>query len=289
MIASFLAAAALAKCFKPQAQYTYLVNEEVTKIYPKLVPGTRIRNAYIEDYRKVVPNYKGWLPAAVVKVNEVQLARCKAAGYVVIKGCDGSTYCVYPAPGAPVYIYVGNYTELLYELNATKGLGNKKARLWIVELLDPFCPYCSLFYKAGGGNVIEQMVRNGTAYLIPVVVAFHTNAPGFEESLRLAYQQNEYARSGDVEKFFKLEHEIVSNLIQLYQNKTRISNVNVTEKVLREHNAKMLKLAQKLFPYVATPGNVFVDTKTGKAIATMGALRPEGVKVIIKILYGTLK
>jgi len=287
VLLTLLALSALfASCFKPQAPYTYLTNDMTSQIYPKLKPGTHIKNVYVEDYKEVIPNYKGWLPALVVKVNSKQASQCQALGYQLLKGCDGSLYCVYPAPNAPVYVYVGNYTELLYQLNVTKGLGNETARLWIVELLDPFCPYCALFYSKGGASVIQQLVEQGKAYLIPIVVAFHKSAPGYEESLRLAYEQNELVKEGKTKEFFALEHEIVKNLKQLYEGKTRLSKTNVTKEELSKANERMLKLAQKLFPYVATPGNVFVDRPTGKAIAVMGALRPQGVMTIIDLLYG---
>ncbi len=279
-------ASVLAACFKAPGPVTYLVNSNVTSVYPKLKPGTVIQNVHIESVDKVLPGYTGWLPAIVAKVNQQQAEQCKKLGYELLKGCDGALYCVYPAPNAPIYFYKGNYTELLVKLNVTRGLGNPKAKLWIVELLDPFCPYCALFYKEGGGDVIQSLINSGKAYLIPIVVAFHKNSPAYMESVRLAYEQNQFVEKNETSKFFKLEHEIAKNIQKLFLGKMKLSKVNLPKEVLMKANEEKLQLAQKLFPYVATPGNVFVDRRSGSAIAVMGALRPQGVMTVINMLYG---
>ncbi|ABU82207.1 thioredoxin domain-containing protein [Ignicoccus hospitalis] len=272
-----------AQCFRAHSNVTYLTSDVVTKIYPKLKPGTYIKYIYVDDYKNALGNYTGWLPAVVVKINEKQVGECERFGKL-LEGCDGSKYCLYPAPQAPLYVYAGNYTELLLKLNVTGGLGDPRAGVWIVELLDPLCPYCALFYRSGGAKIIEEMVKEGKAYLIPIVVAFHTNAPGFEESLRLAYQQNELRKRGAAEEFFNLEHKIAENFENLYKNQIKLSNVTAGERELREANQKALELAQRLFPYVATPGNVFVNRTSGEAVASLGALSERGVKIILELL-----
>ncbi|NPA84708.1 MAG: hypothetical protein GXO07_01725 [Crenarchaeota archaeon] len=277
--------ALLAACFTPKAQYTYLTDDLTSSIYPQLKPGTKVQNAYVERYDAVVPNYEGWLPAVVVKVSPQQAHQCRAYNYTLIKGCDGSLYCVYPAPNAPIYVYVGNYTKLLVDLGVTKGLGNESARLWIVQLLDPLCPYCALFYKQGGAEPIIEMVKLGKAYLIPIVVAFHKNAPGYEESLRIAYVQNEMARAGNATGFFELERRVAQNMEQIYKAQKTLVKLNLTLSELERLNQENLAVARRLFPYVATPGNVFVDRPTGRAIAVMGALKPQGVMTVINLLY----
>ena len=274
-----------ALCINVTGPVIYLTNKDVASIYPKLKPGTltvKGQTIYVKSANEVISNYTGWLPAILVKVNPNQVKICKAYGLKVYKGCNGGLYCLQPAPKAPILFYNGNYTKLLFELNVTKGLGNPKAKVWVIELLDPFCPYCALFYRQGGGKVIIKYVKEGKIYLIPIVVAFHTKAPGYEESLKLAYQLNEYAKKGKVAMFFTLEEKIAKNVVKLYEGKMKLSNVTLPKEILEKANKANLKLAQKLFPMVATPGNVFVNVKTGKAIAVMGAMTDKGVEVIYK-------
>ncbi len=280
-----IASLTFALCINAPGPVTYLVNKDVVSIYPKLKPGTltvKGRIIYIKNVNDVIANYTGWLPAVLIKINKGQVKICEAYGFKVYEGCNGGFYCLEPAPRAPIFFYNGNYTKLLLELNVTKGLGNPKAKVWVVELLDPLCPYCALFYRQGGGKVIIKYVKEGKVYLIPVIVAFHNRAPGFEESLKLAYQLNEYVKEGKVLAFFNLEEKIAHNVVKLYEGKMKLSNITVPRKLLESANKANLKLAQKLFPMVATPGNVFINMKTGKAIAVMGAMTQKGVELIYK-------
>ncbi len=289
-LALLLVTLGLASCIKVSGPVTYLVNNDTLAWYPKLKPGIMtVKNQiiYVEYVNKVLGNYTGWLPAVLIKVNQEQVKLCKMYGLKVFKGCDGGLYCLEPAPRAPLYIYNGNYTKLLLGLNVTKGLGNPKAKVWVIELLDPFCPYCALFYRQGGGKVIMNLVKEGKVYLIPIVVAFHNKAPGYVESLKLAHELNEYTKKGEVNAFFNLEEKIAKNVVQLYKGEMKLSNVTLPKEVLIKENKANLELAQKLFPMVATPGNVFVNVKTGKAIAVMGAMTPKGVMLIYeRILKG---
>ncbi len=300
-----LTALSYAACLNVTHKAVILVDKDVLKIYPRLKVGTVLKgDVLVDSVEHYFPQFNGWLPSALVKVSEAQLALCKANRLKVYENCTGTPYCLVPLNQVPIFVYHGNYTKLLEEVfrGEIRGMGNPKAKIWIVELLDPFCPYCALFYSRGGGLYIEKLVKSGKAYLIVVMVAFHKNTKGYVQSLELAYVQQSYANSNQTSKFYELEKKIVSNLRDLVEGKVKLVNVvnvmsgpmsmtkeaqqrrNEVLKELNSWNAAQLAKASKLFPAIATPATVFVDKSTGRAVAIMGAQSTEGIINILKVL-----
>ena len=305
LISMALLALSYAACLNVTHNAVILVDNDVLKIYPKLKVGSVLRNDVLVDYvNKYIKDFNGWLPKALVKVDQSKVPLCKLNHLKVYRNCTGVPYCLVPISQVPIFVYHGNYMELLNETfkGNIRGMGNPNSRLWIVELLDPFCPYCALFYSRGGGTYLEQLVKSGKVYLIVVMVAFHTNAKGYSQSLELAYVQQTYANNNQTSKFYELEKEIIRNLRGLYEGKVKLVNVIDVMKgpismsreskergkeilsELSKWNQMQLEKANKLFPAIATPATVFVDTKTGRAIAIMGAQTANNIINLLKLL-----
>ncbi len=300
-----------AKCLNTTAKALILVDDTTLKIYTKLHVGSEInKGVYVVNVSKVLPNYEGWLPAALVKVNKELVPRCMAAHLPVLKSCSGDYYCLEPIAQLQVFIYHGNFTEKLVKLfnGIPKGMGNPNSKLWIVELLDPFCPYCALFYSQGGGRLIEKWVSENKVYMIPVMVAFHQSTKGYIQSLALAYVQQGYAEGNKTAEFFNMEHKIIANLKDLVEGKKVLVNVvdvlkgpanlpnkstNSEKRVIQElmkWNQDQLRKATEIFPAIATPTTVLVNRETGLAIAVMGAQSSQTLEqVVTRFLHIQLK
>lgn len=209
-----------AACLNVTHNAVILVDDNVLKIYPKLQAGQVLKNdVLVERVEKYLPGYEGWLPSALVKVSEDKIPLCKMNNFKVYRNCTGVPYCLVPINQVPIFVYHGNFTEKLNEVfsGEIRGMGNPNSRLWVIELLDPFCPYCALFYTQGGGKYLEELVKSNKVYFVVVMVAFHNNAKGYVQSLELAYVQQGYANSNQTDRFFELEKEIVSNLRDLVE------------------------------------------------------------------------
>jgi len=300
-----LIALSQSNCLNITGKALILVDSNTVKLYPKLKVGTEIqRGVYVANVSKLLPSFEGWLPAALVKVDHKQLAACKANHFPVFKSCSGTNYCLVPISQISLFIYHGNFTKRVLSVfnGIPKGLGNPKSKIWILALLDPFCPYCAIFYTKGGGTTLESMIRENKIYYIPVIVAFHTNAKGYEQSLALAYVLQGKATNNDTKAFFDLEREIAKNLRDLYFGKKKLVNIiDVLQgpakslnniKVSRERlvqellkwNERQMRKATRLFPTIATPATIFLNTKTGYAITLMGAQSPQAIQKIYQLV-----
>ncbi|UXD22394.1 hypothetical protein IPA_04295 [Ignicoccus pacificus DSM 13166] len=306
VLAAFVLAAK--SCVNVSHNAVILIDSLTQKIYPKLKVGMVLKNdVLVDNVTKLLPDYTGWLPAALVKVNQAQAASCKKAGLPLYNSCSGSTYCLVPINGIAVYIYHGNFTKKLFEVfgGMPKGMGNPKSSLWVIELLDPFCPYCARFYLEGGGRLIETWAKEGKIYMIPVMIAFHTYTKGYNQSLALAYVQQELANGNETQKFFDLEHKIIANLEALVNAKKELVNIvnvvkeyGLVKQVKNEtqainalkgwYNEQMMK-AHQLFPTIATPTTILLNPKTGKAIAVMGAQSSAALVQVARILGVNIK
>jgi hypothetical protein len=289
-------------CLNITHRTVILIDDLTQVLYPKLKVGRELQdNIIVKNVTLLLSEFQGWLPTALIRVDQGQVKACKREGLTLYKSCTGDLYCLVPVSGAIAFNYHGNYTGKLMEVlkETPKGMGIPSSKLWILELLDPFCPYCTKFYLTGGGKLIEELTVTGKAYLIVLMVAFHKNAKGYDQSLALAYLQQMFALSNNTAMFFDLEKKIVNNLIGLIEGKKKLVNLievlsgpNVLNnrgrqeaiRVLEMWNQEQLKKARELFPAVATPTTVILNARTGRAIAIMGAQSSQVLKELIALL-----
>ncbi len=247
---------ALAACNLTLSAYV-LTDSLATSFYPILVPGHNILIGFLVAgvISASQVGYQGWLPALLM--NTTHCFTQKVCGY-----------CAMIPDSLRFTVYHGNYMKVLEKYGVTKGFGDPNAKVWLIMLDDPYCPFCARL-ELTSGDWIKTMINDKKIFYTVVEVAWHKTLRGYNESVNLAYELQKYVEEGKMKEFFDLRMKIIENLQKLASGNLTISTVKSVPKGWVE---KQTEIAKALFPVQATPVLVFVNRESGKAIAVIGAL-----------------
>lgn len=163
--------------------------------------------------------------------------------------------------------------------------GDRTARVLLIEYSDLECPYCKQFHKTAQEIVDEYKGQVAWVYRHFPIVQLHSKAPKESEAVECAAEQ------GGQDAFWKLTDKIYevtpsndgldhSTLPDLASQvgldpvafKTCFDSGRMKERVDRDYQSGVKAGVQ------GTPGNILLDTKSGKTITLRGAEPFESVK-----------
>lgn len=167
-------------------------------------------------------------------------------------------------------------------------MGNKKAKILIVEYSDLQCPFCKRHFEAGTLNSIIAKYNGKVAKTIRhFPLWFHPYAPKAAEGM-------ECFANGDADKYFKYAGAIFAKDINTNGSPTTIFEVNkelwgdqdgfkqcIESGKYTQRVADQLAEWSRLFGINGTPGNVIINTESGEFVVLAGAYPSSEFETVI--------
>lgn len=167
-------------------------------------------------------------------------------------------------------------------------MGNKDAKILIVEYSDLQCPYCKKHFEAGTlNNIIAKYDGKVAKTIRHFPLWFHPYAPKAAEGM-------ECFANGDADKYFKYAGAIFAKDINTNGSLTTIFEVNkelggndgafkkcIESGKYTQRVADQLAEWSRLFGISGTPGNVLINTETGEFIVLAGAYPSSEFETVI--------
>lgn len=163
--------------------------------------------------------------------------------------------------------------------------GNRNARILLIEYSDLECPFCKRFHPTAKKIVEEYKDKVAWVYRHYPIEQLHSKAPKEAEAVECA---NEL---GGADAFWKLTDKIyevtpANNGLDLDELPKLAGQVGLNEAKFKTclDSGKYKDYVQKDFDsgskagVTGTPGNILLDTKTGKTLLIPGALPFESFK-----------